>query len=145
MEDFPLYLKTKIGVRGVPLSYVICEEDTPLALEPLEGDKPYSTLSGSFQNELIAHMPHDGIGYEEDNAEVFSLLLSVLQTSSYVTRLKGYQTTRNGREAWKNLKLHNLGESVWDKRTGIAEEKVFKKIVDGRNHQYSLINSLQSS
>ena len=27
MEDFPLYLKTQIGVRGVPLSYVIRERE----------------------------------------------------------------------------------------------------------------------
>ena len=138
MEDFPLYLKTQIGVRGVPLSYVIREHDAPATLSTLAPDKPYSTTNGSFHDELVAHMPHDGIGFDEDNAEVFTLLLSVLQTSSYVTSLKGYQTTRNGREAWKNLVLHNLGKSVWDQRTKLADEKVLKKVFDGRNHRYSL-------
>ena len=139
MEDFPLYLKTQIGVRGVPLSYVIRDTDAPVPLEGLAANQPYSTVNGSFHNELIAHMPHDGIGWDEDNAEVFSLLLSVLQTSSYLTSLKGYQKTGNGREAWKNLVLHNLGNSVWDNRTTAAEDKVLNKIFDGRNHRYSLL------
>ena len=47
LEDFPLYLKTQIGVRGVPLSYVIREVDAPAPLEALETDKPYSSTNGS--------------------------------------------------------------------------------------------------
>ena len=35
--------------------------------------------------------------------------------------------------------LHNLGDSVWDNRTTAAENKVLKKIFDGKNHRYSLL------
>ena len=77
MEDFPLYLQTQIGVRGVPLSYIIREHDAPAPVEPLATDKPYSAENGSFHKELVAHMPHEGIGFNKDNAEVFTLLLSV--------------------------------------------------------------------
>ena len=81
---------------------------------------------------LTIHMPQYDIGWTEDNAIVFSILLSVLQTSSYLTSLKGYQKSGNGSEAWKNLILHNLGNSVWDNRTTAAENKVLKKIFDGK-------------
>ena len=139
MEDFPLYLKTQIGVRGVPLSYVIRETDAPAPLTALAPNLPYSVDNGSFDAELAAHVPHSGIGWAEDNSTVFSLLLSVLQTSTYLTSLKGYQKTSNGREAWKILILHNLGTSVWNSKTKAAEEKVLKKIFDGKNHRYSFL------
>ena len=35
MEDFPVYLKTQISVRGIPLSYVIRELDAPAPLNAL--------------------------------------------------------------------------------------------------------------
>ena len=138
MEDLPTYLKSKIGVRGVPLIYVIRDNDTPEPLDTLHTDVPYSEESGSFQKELERHLPHDGVGWEEDNAAVFDILLSALQTSSFVTSLKGYQSTQDGRQAWKNLKLHNLGKSVWDKRVKAAEVKVLHRIFDGKNHRFSL-------
>ena len=138
MEDLPTYLKSKIGVRGVPLIYVIRDNDTPEPLDALHTDVPYSEESGSFQKELERHLPHDGVGWEEDNAAVFDILLSALQTSSFVTSLKGYQSTQDGRQAWKNLKLHNLGKSVWDKRVKAAEVKVLHRIFDGKNHRFSL-------
>ena len=83
-------------------------------------------------------MPHNGIGWSEDNTTVFNLLLSVLQTSSFVTSLKGHQTKQDGRKAWKNLKLHNLGKSVWDKRVEVAETKVLHRIFDGKNQRFTI-------
>ena len=83
-------------------------------------------------------MPQSGVGWKEDNAQVFNLLHSVFQTRSFVTSLKGFQTARNGREAWKNLKLHNLGDSTWDKRVEKAETMVLHKTYDGKNHRYML-------
>ena len=133
-----MYVKTQIGVRGIPLSYVIRESDAPAALEPLDDDVPYSASNGSFHDELENHMPHSGVGWREDNAQVFNLLLSVLQTSTFVTSLKGFQTTRNGREAWKNLVLHNLSESTWDKRVERAENIVLHRTFDGKNYRYML-------
>ena len=99
MEDFPIYFKSQIGVRGFPLSYVIRTDDAPAALEALEVSVPYSATNESFHSELEAHMSHAGVGWQEDNAQNISLLLSAVQTSSFVTSLKGYQSTRNGREA----------------------------------------------
>ena len=138
MEDYPIYLKTQIGVRGVPLSYVIRENDAASALEALDTDVPYAEANEDFHGELEVLMPHSGVGWKEDNAQVFNLLHSVLQTSSFVTSLKGFQTARNGREAWKNLKLHNLGDSTWDKRVEKAETMVLHKTYDGKNHRYML-------
>ena len=73
LDQIQLYLKTQIGVRGVPLSYVIRDHDAPAALSTLAPDKPYSTTNGSFHDELVAHMPHDGIGFDEDATPKFLL------------------------------------------------------------------------
>ena len=96
MKNLPIYLQSEIGVRGVPLIYVIRDNDTPEPLDPLDADVPYSVESGSFQKELERHLPHDGVGWEEDNAAVFDILLSALQTSSFVTSLKGFKRLRMG-------------------------------------------------
>ena len=138
MEDLPTFLKSEIGVRGVPLIYVIREQDAPEPLDTLDNDVPYSEESGSLQKELERHLPHSGVGWDEDNAAVFDILLSALQTSSFVTSLKGFQSSQDGRGAWKNLRLHNLGKSVWDKRVEIAEGKVLHRVFDGKNHRFSL-------
>ena len=42
MEDLPTYLKGEIGVRGVPLIYVIRDNDTPDPLDGLHTNVPYS-------------------------------------------------------------------------------------------------------
>ena len=53
LDTFPNYLRSKIGVRGVVLSYVVREDTIPSTLEPLAPDLPYSEKSGSLMNELI--------------------------------------------------------------------------------------------
>ena len=74
LDTLPNYLRCKIGVRGVSLSYVIREDRIPPTLEPLMDDKPYSEKSGSLMNELITHASHPGAGWDEYNATVFALL-----------------------------------------------------------------------
>ena len=71
MEDTPLYLKTQIGVRGVPLSYVIRDADAPVPLTALAPNLPYSVENGSFDSDLAAHVTHNDIGWAEDKSAVF--------------------------------------------------------------------------
>ena len=57
LDTLPNFLRSKFGVRGVALSYVIRDEATPPALHALLANKPYSRESGSLMEELIVHTP----------------------------------------------------------------------------------------
>jgi len=138
LDGLPTYLRSKIGVRGVALSYVIRQETVPPTLEPLSNDLPYAEASGSLMNELINHTPHNGGGWEEDNATVFALLQDMVQDVSMASSLKQHQRNRNGRAAYLSLIQHNLGSAQWDKIILKAEEVHNVRVWNGRNSRYTL-------
>ena len=104
----PNYLRSKIGVRGVALYYVVREATIPSALEPLTPDLPYSEKSGSLMDELIEFTSLDGVGWEEDNATVFGILQEMVRDVSMSSSLKTHQRSRYGRQAYLSLIKHNL-------------------------------------
>ena len=73
LDILPNYLCSIVGVRGTALSYVIRANGVPQPLEPLEEDLPYSAAASSLMVELIDVTPHDGVGWDEDNATVFGV------------------------------------------------------------------------
>jgi len=89
-------------------------------------------------NELINHTPHNGGGWEEDNATVFALLQDMVQDVSMASSLKQHQRNRNGRAAYLSLIQHNLGSAQWDKIILKAEEVHNVRVWNGRNSRYTL-------
>jgi len=138
LDTLPNFLRSKIGVKGVALSYVIRDEVTPPALRPLMVGKPYAEESGSLMNELIEHTPHDGAGWDEDNSTVFALLQEMVRDSPMASSLKRHQRSRNGRGSYLSLVQHNLGSAQWDKIILRAEEVQSARIWNGKNNRYSL-------
>jgi hypothetical protein len=138
LDTLPTFLRSKIGVRGVALSYVIREVAVPPALDPLHTDVPYSQESGSLMNELITHTPHDGVGWDEDNASVFAIIQEMVRDVSMASSLKGHQRARNGRAAYLSLVQHNLGSAQWDKVLLKAEEVQNVRVWNGRNGRYTM-------
>ena len=63
---FTNYLSTLISMNGIPLSYVIRENDAP--------DR--TTTHANFTEECIACAPLNGIGYQSDRSAVHQALLS---------------------------------------------------------------------
>ena len=58
-EAFIDYLHRCIGVRTIPLAYVVREvEDPPAAAPPLAANYPHSEEHKSIENELIARAKH---------------------------------------------------------------------------------------
>ena len=138
LDILPNSLRCKFGVRGVALSYVIREDETPPPLEPLMDDKPYSEKSGSLMNELITHASHTGAGWDEDNATVFALLQEMVRDVPMASSLKRHQRARNGRGAYLSLVQHNLGSAQWDKILLKADEILNVRVWNGRNGRYSI-------
>ena len=97
------FLRSKLGVRGVALSYVIRDAGTPPPLSPLGTNLLYSDAAGSLMNELIIHTPHTGVGWDEDNASVFGILQEMVRESPMASSLKQHQRQRDGRNAYLSL------------------------------------------
>ena len=138
LDTLPNFLRSKLGVRGVALSYVIRDESTPPVLEVLLANKPYANISGSLMNELIIHTPHTGAGWDEDNATVFALLLEMVRDTPMASSLKRHQRKRDGRSGYLSLVQHNLGSAQWDRIILRAEEIQSTRVWNGKNGRYTL-------
>ena len=136
-------LRKMMGVRKIPLFYVVCRDATPgpIANFPLRTDPsaiPCGDRFTSFHDELIERASHDHPSFYEDNALVLDVLMQTLQTTTHVGTLKSFERTRNGRGALKALEAFNNGKSKWDTIVGEAERVMFTNKFDGKNDRYTL-------
>jgi hypothetical protein len=108
------YLHRIIGVRMIPLAYVVRELVIPPAAAPaLEQHQPYSTEHGSIEAELIARAPHDHALYRDDNAEFYYKLEEATRGTAYADSIKPSQRAKNGRGVWLALTSQYAGEDKW--------------------------------
>jgi hypothetical protein len=70
-EAFTDFLHWKIGVRMVPLAYVVRELVPVPAPPPLANDLPYSNIHGSVKGEMIARASHTHPLFRDDNSAVY--------------------------------------------------------------------------
>ena len=81
----------------------------------LVSNRPYGTGCTQLMDELIAHAPHDGPAFAEDNATVLCLQQDMLADTSHMSSMKPFQRTKDGIGAFQAIQRHNMGESKWDK------------------------------
>ena len=74
MDLLPSHLCDRLGIRQVPLSYIIRENEAPATVENLEVDKAAGESYDTIADELIQCVPLSGEQYKEDNAKVFQIL-----------------------------------------------------------------------
>ena len=74
IDMFPTFLCDKLGVNNVALSYVIREHAVSGVPYYLVSNRPYGICYTQLIYELIAHAPHDGSAFAEDNTTVLRLL-----------------------------------------------------------------------
>ena len=143
LEQFPTYLEEKIGVTKIALAYVTRTiVPRPVMMPALNHSSVWSGDRNSLMEELVAFASHDGPAYQSDNATVFRILQEMLSETSHMSSIKPFQRSRNGRDAYLALKLHNMGTSKWDKIVEAAEDCVLRRKWDGRNSRYPLKNHI---
>ncbi len=114
-EAFKDFLARVIGVRTIPLSYVIRPEVTvPAAAPPLVNNQPHSDAHGSVEAELVARASHGHALYRDDNATVYHYLEEATRTTSYAASIKPFQRAKNGRGAWLALVNQYAGVDKWE-------------------------------
>ena len=106
-EAFMDYLSHAIGVRMIPLAYVIQPKaDVPVATPALAAGEPYSLEHGSVEQELVARASHTHALFREDNSDVYYKLEEATRGTPYAATIKPFQRAKQGREAW----LANTGQ-----------------------------------
>jgi hypothetical protein len=114
-QAFADYLHRVIGVRMIPLAYVIREEvDVPAAAPTLANGQPHSTEHGSVEAELVARASHNHALYRDDNASVYYKLEEATRTTPYAASIKPFQRAKDGRGAFQALTNQYAGQDKWE-------------------------------
>jgi len=148
MKDWPKtiqslveYLKGCLGVTKIPLAYVIRDEASVFP-DPPGG---YATR----QQELIARAPIlatvGSVGmanpftqtYLDDRSKVWELLSAITRDLECWSYVMPAQKTRDGRNAFFNLKLHYLGVNNVDNMAATAERKLQRNSYTGETRKWN--------
>ena len=99
-EAFEDYMSRVIGVRMIPLGYVIRADAVPTAAAPaLEAGQPHLTEHGSVEKELVARASHTHALYCNDNSTIYHKLEEATCTMQYTASIKPFQCGKDGRGA----------------------------------------------
>lgn len=108
---FVNYLSTILGVGGVPLSYVIRDNEDPDRAE----------FFANFNEQCIAQAPLDGVIYEADRSSVHQHLVSFTTGQPSENWIKPMLRFRDGRKSMKALCAHFEGEGNATRRIAEAD------------------------
>ena len=110
-ERFINYLTVQLGTRGVPLSYIIRENDEP--------DR--TTAYTNFITKSIKCAPLAGEFYIADRQLVFHMIINATTGCASADWIKSTLRYSDGRRSWKKLVDHFAGEGSAAKALAEAE------------------------
>lgn len=115
-EAFTDHLHRVIGIRKIPLAYVIRADEAveDIANCPLSQGAPHSAKHGSIEDELIDRGSHTHALFREDNQAVYYQLEEATRSTPYAASIKPFQRARNGRAAWLALSSQYAGNDKWE-------------------------------
>ena len=121
-ESFVDTLNRCIGVRMIPLVYVIRDAETPPAITVLAPGQPHSTEAGSIEQELIDRGSHNHALFRDDRASVYYKLEEATRGTTFAASIKPYQQTKDGRGAYNAIITQFAGEDKWESEIKAKEE-----------------------
>ena len=114
-EAFQDHLHRVIGVRMIPLAYVIrMNQDVPAVAPPLQAGQPHSEAHRSIEGEMIARASHTHAMFRDDNAAVYFVLEEATRSMSYAASIKPFQKTKNGCSARLTFMNQYAGNDKWE-------------------------------
>ena len=105
------HLRSKLGVRKIPLSYFTRVDTTVSTIGTISATFLYSEGVEYFHEKLITRASHNHPNFADDNGMVLDVLVSYLNTKRHMSYLNPFQKRRDGRGALVALELHNMGNS----------------------------------
>jgi hypothetical protein len=133
-EAFTDFLHRKIGVRMVPLAYVVRDLVVPGEAPALAVGLPHSAEHGSVEDEMIARASHTNALFRDDNSSVYYLLEEATRGTSYAPTIKPYQRSKQGREAWRSLVNQYAGEDKWQAELKRQDELLHNRVWKGQSN-----------
>ena len=110
-EDFADYINCIIGVRMIPLAYMIRETvEVPPAAPFLMAGQPHLKKNGLVEGEIVARASYTHALYLYENAKVYYLLEEATRTNSYSASIKPFQRIKDGQATWLDLKIQYSGK-----------------------------------
>ena len=114
-EAFQDYLHRVIGVRVIPLAYIIhTNSDVPIPVPPLAPNQPHSDTHGSIEYDLVERASHEHPLFMDDNSEVYLKLEEATHGTTYAASIKPFQCAKNGRGAYAALTSQYTGRDKWE-------------------------------
>ena len=110
-DKFVNYLRLHLGASGIPLSYVIRENDLPDS----------TTVFTDFISETVARAPLNGEHFDADRLTVFNFIVSFTTGQPSGDWVKSTLRYTCGRRSMKALRDHFLGEGNATRSLSTAE------------------------
>jgi len=101
-ESLTTYIHSKIGQAGIPLAYIIRENDLPTPGEAC------ATVHDQLVHSAILH----GAEYNMNNGVVYDLLQSLTLNGPAWSWVNAYQRNHDGRGAWRSLIAYYEGDTM---------------------------------
>ena len=155
LEAFHLYCRAVLGVRGVPLAYLL-REAAAVSVQPpaLMVAEPHSEEHGSIEGEMIARASHIHPLVRMDLGLVYDALETSLRHTSLMPTLSPHRRTRNGRAAYLAIRSQYAGKEVWEamiaqaldyltnrKWTGTANITLARHCAKSREHYIKMVEA----
>ena len=83
-EAFTHHLHVQIGTRGIPLSYIIRDDENPGQRPALLPDRSYSAATGCVMEELIQFSSHNHPLFKMDNSKVWTQIEEATRGTTYM-------------------------------------------------------------
>jgi hypothetical protein len=125
-DSFFDFLNRCIGVRMIPLVYVVRAEETPPAITALAAGQPHSNEAGCIERELIDRASHNHPLFRDDSATVYYKLEEATRGTTFAASIKPFQRNKNGRGAYNAIINQFAGEDKWE-----AEIKAKEALLHG--------------
>ncbi len=135
MEAIVEFLRGNLGVTGIPLAYVV-RENQAIAADPADG---WATL----QDEMINRAPIVNAAnvrtdtFITDNQRTWVLISTICRESECWTYVKRGQRTRDGRLAFRSMYNHYLGPNAVDNMANSAERKLTRTTYEGEKKRWN--------
>jgi predicted DNA-binding WGR domain protein len=133
-EAFRDYLHRVIGVRNIPLAYVIRPEAAVPPIGAQAAGAPHSNEHEAIETELIARAAHGHALFREDNSAVYYKLEEATRATSYAASIKPFQRAKNGRMAWLALSTQYAGNDKWEAEIKRHEQLLHTRLWKGQSN-----------
>ena len=91
----------------------------------------------TFQEEMITRTRLTGADFQQDNDAVWQVLYRVLHEGPAWDWISSFAATRNGREAYKALRLHYFGDAYQGRMKAAADKVLQATFYDGQKHNFT--------